>query len=67
MKKTTSIGDLPDWDAVVPKKGKYKGQSRADHVRLHNKNNTDKDYHGVFDNDAVSEVDAAWKRANEDN
>ena len=52
-----------DWDAVVPKKGKYKGQSRVDHVRLHNLDNPSKPRHGVFYGDGVELTNEAWARA----
>ena len=53
-----------DWDSVVPKKGKYKGQNRRDHVRLHNVDNPAKKAHGVFLDDGVAVTNQAWKRAN---
>lgn len=54
---------LLDWNAVVPKKGKYKGESRSDHVRRHNVNDPDKDNHGVFTSDGVDITNKAWERA----
>ena len=52
-----------DWDAVVPKKGKYKGQSRTEHVRLHNVDNLAKPQHGVWVGDGVDLTNEAWARA----
>ncbi|WP_415891601.1 RHS repeat-associated core domain-containing protein [Neptuniibacter sp. PT8_73] len=52
-----------DWKSVVPKKGKYKGQSREDHVRLHNSDNPGKPSHGVFYGDGVDATNRAWTRA----
>jgi hypothetical protein len=52
-----------DWDAVVPTKGKYKGQSRPDHVRLHNVDDAGKPSHGVSFDDGVTVTDEAWARA----
>ena len=52
-----------DWDAVVPKKGKYKGQSRPDQVRLHIVDNPGKPQHGVFYGDGVDITNQAWDRA----
>lgn len=54
---------LLDWNAVVPKKGKYKGESRTDHVRRHNVNDLSKDNHGVFSGDGVDVTNKAWERA----
>lgn len=54
---------LLDWNAVVPKKGKYKGESRSDHVRRHNVNDLSKDNHGVFSGDGVDITNKAWERA----
>ncbi|MBK6296057.1 MAG: hypothetical protein IPF55_18785 [Rhodoferax sp.] len=54
---------LLDWNAVVPKKGKYKGESRTDHVRRHNVNDLSKDNHGVFSRDGVDVTNKAWERA----
>jgi RHS repeat-associated protein len=55
-----------DWDAVVPKKGPYKGQARRDHVRLHNVDNPAKPQHGVFLEDGVAVTDEAWAKAGRD-
>ncbi|HXO42200.1 MAG TPA: RHS repeat-associated core domain-containing protein, partial [Thermoanaerobaculia bacterium] len=52
-----------DWDAVVPKKGKYKGEKRADHVRRHEVDNPNKPAHGVFLGDGVGLTNEAWARA----
>jgi hypothetical protein len=52
-----------DWDAVVPKKGKYKDQIRTDHVRLHNANDLSKDFHGIFKRDGVEVTNEAWAKA----
>jgi hypothetical protein len=52
-----------DWNAVVPKKGKYKGESREDHVRRHNSNDLSKENHGVFKGDGVDTTNKAWQRA----
>lgn len=52
-----------DWNAVVPAKGKYAGQSRPDHVRLHNVDSPAKARHGVFFDDGVKVTDEAWERA----
>jgi hypothetical protein len=52
-----------DWKAVIPKKGQYKGQSREDHVRLHNVDNLSKPDHGVFIGDGVDITNQAWQRA----
>lgn len=52
-----------DWESVVPKKGKYKGQSREEHVRLHNVDNVAKPNHGVFYGDGVDITNKAWSRA----
>lgn len=52
-----------DWNAVVPKKGKYKGEKREDHVRRHNKNDLTKEKHGVFNEDGVKLADEAWQLA----
>lgn len=52
-----------DWDAIVPEKGPYKGQSRPDHVRLHNVNNPNKAAHGVFFDDGVTVTNEAWAKA----
>jgi hypothetical protein len=54
-----------DWNAVVPKKGKYKGESREDHVRRHNKDDLSKENHGVFNGDGVDKTNKAWERAKE--
>lgn len=51
-----------DW-SIVPKKGKYKGQSREDHVRLHNTDNPSKPEHGVFYGDGVDLTNEAWGKA----
>lgn len=58
-KKYTSL----DWNAVVPKKGKYKGESREDHIRRHNSDDLSKDNHGVFKGDGVDITNKAWNRA----
>ncbi|WNJ95105.1 RHS repeat-associated core domain-containing protein [Vibrio ruber] len=55
--------DSLDWDSVVPTKGKYKGQSRPDHVRLHNIDNPNKPSHGVFYGDGVDITNQAWSKA----
>jgi uncharacterized protein RhaS with RHS repeats len=55
-----------DWKSVVPAKGKYKGQSREDHVRLHNVDNPGKPQHGVFYGDGVDVTNEAWKKAQTD-
>jgi hypothetical protein len=52
-----------DWNAVVPKKGKYKGEAREDHVRRHNSNDLSKENHGVFKGDGVDTTNKAWERA----
>jgi RHS repeat-associated protein len=52
-----------DWNAVVPKKGPYKGQPRDIHVRLHNVDNLAKPQHGVFTGDGVNLTNEAWARA----
>ena len=52
-----------DWNAVIPKKGKYKGESREDHVRRHNQNDLSKETHGVFNDDGVKITNEAWSRA----
>ncbi|WGT64502.1 hypothetical protein [Variovorax paradoxus] len=52
-----------DWDAVVPKKGPYKGEKREDHVRRHNQDVPGKDEHGVFYKDGVATTNQAWERA----
>lgn len=52
-----------DWKAVVPKSGKYKGESREDHVRRHNVDDQSKDLHGVFKDDGVTTTNKAWNRA----
>jgi hypothetical protein len=52
-----------NWTAVVPKKGKYAGQSREDHVRLHNVDNKNKPDHGVFNGDGVNVTKSAWVKA----
>jgi RHS repeat-associated protein len=61
------IGDVAtdplDWHAVVPRRGRYAGQSRPDHVRLHNVDNARKPEHGVFYDDAVDVINEAWSRA----
>jgi hypothetical protein len=61
----TKLPETINWDAVVPNKGRYRGQSRDQHVRLHNRDNLSKDIHGVFLNDAVDEINIAWKKARE--
>jgi RHS repeat-associated protein len=60
---TTAVTGKLDWTAVVPKKGPYKGQSRKDHVGLHNVDNTSKPSHGVFSGDGVSITNEAWGKA----
>lgn len=52
-----------DWVAVVPAKGKYKGESREDHVRRHNVDDLTKKVHGVFNGDGVDITNEAWIRA----
>lgn len=52
-----------DWKAVVPKKGPYSGQTREDHVRLHNVDNLGKPAHGVFYGDGVDLTNKAFRRA----
>jgi hypothetical protein len=52
-----------DWEAVVPKKGPYKGEKREDHVRRHNQDVPGKDSHGVFYKDGVDTTNRAWQRA----
>ena len=52
-----------DWDAVVPKKGKCKGEARKDHVRRHNSDDLSKENHGVFEGDGVDITNRAWDRA----
>jgi len=47
---------------VVPKKGPYAGQSRVDHVGLHNVNNAAKPSHEVFFDDGVRVTNEAWAR-----
>ncbi|GFM66098.1 hypothetical protein PSCICJ_22160 [Pseudomonas cichorii] len=59
-------GEELDWKSVVPTKGKYKGQSREDHVRLHNVDNPSKPQHGVFYGDGVDLTNEAWKKAQTD-
>jgi len=54
-----------NWNAVVPKKGPYKGQNREDHVRQHNQDNPSKAQHGVFYGDGVARTNQAWQRAQE--
>jgi|GEM_PF-6590035 len=54
-----------DWKAVVPKKGRYKGETRDVHVRRHNKDDVSKDYHGIFNGDGVDMTNKAWKKAQE--
>jgi len=48
---------------VVPKKGRYAGQSRIDHVRLHNVDNPSKPQHGVFYGDGYELANEAWEKA----
>ncbi|MDR6927579.1 RHS repeat-associated protein [Pseudomonas sp. BE134] len=55
-----------DWKSVVPAKGKYKGQSRVDHVQLHNVDNPAKPQHGVFYGDGVDVTNEAWRKAQAD-
>jgi RHS repeat-associated protein len=56
--------DCPlDWEAVVPKRERYKGQNREDHVRLHNSDNSVKPEHGVFYGDGVDVTNQAWSQA----
>ncbi len=59
--------ELPslNWDSVVPKKGRYKGQTRMEHVRLHNIDNPSKPNHGVFYGDGVDITNQAWFKASE--
>jgi len=52
-----------DWDAVVPKKGRYVGEKRTDHVRRHNIDDKSKDPHGVFNGDGVDITNKAWDEA----
>lgn len=54
-----------DWDAVVPKKGKYKGEKREDHVRRHNSDDITKKDHGIFNEDGVKLTNEAWQRAHD--
>ncbi len=56
-------GEALDWKSVVPLKGKYKGQVREDHVRLHNIDNPAKPQHGVFNGDGVDLTNEAWQKA----
>ena len=56
-----SSGQKLDWNAVVPKKGKYAGQTREDHVRLHNIDNKSKPDHGIWNGDGVTITNIAWK------
>ncbi len=56
-------GEALDWKSVVPLKGKYKGQAREDHVRLHNIDNPAKPQHGVFNGDGVDLTNEAWQKA----
>jgi hypothetical protein len=49
-----------DWNAVVPKKGAYIGESRVDHVRRHNVNDLGKPSHGIFNGDGVAITNRAW-------
>ncbi|NAT24519.1 RHS repeat domain-containing protein, partial [Pseudomonas syringae] len=56
-------GEALDWKSVVPLKGKYKGQVREDHVRLHNVDNPAKPQHGVFNGDGVDLTNEAWGKA----
>lgn len=58
-----SKGTSLNWTAVVPKKGKYVGQSREEHVRLHNVDNKTKPLHGVFNGDGVAITNDAWAKA----
>jgi hypothetical protein len=51
-----------DW-SLVPTKGKYAGQTRAEHVALHELDNPAKNTHGVFFGNAVSIVNEAWSTA----
>jgi RHS repeat-associated protein len=60
---TVSEERVLDWEAVVPKKGKYAGQARIDHVRLHNIDNPAKPSHGVFFDEGVAVTNEAWARA----
>ena len=52
-----------DWDAVVPKKGKYAGEKRTDHIRRHNVDDKGKDLHGIFNGDGVDITNKAWDEA----
>ena len=57
-------GEKLNWTAVVPKKGKYAGQLREDHVKLHNTDNKAKPDHGVFSNaDGINITNNAWNKA----
>ncbi|WP_162864235.1 hypothetical protein [Pseudomonas viridiflava] len=56
-------GKALDWKSVVFLKGKYKGEVRENHVRLHNFNDTAKPLNGVFNGDAVNLTSEAWQKA----
>jgi hypothetical protein len=49
----------------VPKKGKYKGQSRRAHVRLHEQDDPTKSQHGVFLEGSVATTNEAWSRGHQ--
>jgi RHS repeat-associated protein len=57
------LQDSVDWDAVVPRRGPYRGQNRRDHIRLHNVDNPNKVEHGVFLEDGVAVTNEAWEKA----
>lgn len=59
---TKTVAPL-DWKAVVPTKGKYKGEPRDVHVRRHNVDDLDKLQHGVFRGDGVDLTNEAWARS----
>jgi len=54
-----------DWDSVVPKKGKYKGQSRRAHVALHEQDDPAKAQHGVFLSGSEAATNEAWSKGND--
>ncbi|MBK8238215.1 MAG: hypothetical protein IPK74_22015 [Deltaproteobacteria bacterium] len=64
LANTAAEGEARGWIRLLSfrRRGKHKGQSRADHVRLHNVDNPGKAEHGVFFGDAVDVINEAWAR-----
>ncbi len=63
IRSVKELGEKINWNAVVPNKGKYKGETRTDHIKRHNSDDLSKPDHGVFNGDGVDLTNKAWEEA----